>query len=148
MYALSGALSPSASSGQAASLAALGIVSKRAVAWGNTISLRQKTFVVYILRCADGSYYTGMSSDPNLRLEEHQLGLDSKAYTFPRRPVTLAWSQEFSTHDEAFRCERQIKGWRRAKKEALIRGKLDEVHQIVRQEWEREVRENGARNKR
>jgi predicted GIY-YIG superfamily endonuclease len=52
------------------------------------------------------------------------------------------WSQEFGTHDEAFHSERQIKGWSRAKKEALIRGDLDTVHLIVRREWEAE---KGAR---
>jgi predicted GIY-YIG superfamily endonuclease len=81
-----------------------------------------------------------MSLDLEVRVQEHQQGLDPRAYTYGRRPVVLIWSQEFPTHDEAFRAERQIKGWTRLKKEALIRGSLDEVHRIVRQEWENERR--------
>ena len=101
---------------------------------------RRAIYFLYILRCADGSYYTGMSSDLQIRVQEHMQGSDPSAYTFGRRPVTLVWSQEFSTHDEAFHAERQVKGWTRARKEALIHGSLDEVHRIVRQEWENENR--------
>jgi predicted GIY-YIG superfamily endonuclease len=93
---------------------------------------------VYLLRCADGSFYTGMTSDLRLRLDEHNLGVDTKAYTYPRRPVTFAWSHDFPTHDAAFVCERRLKGWSRAKKEALIAGGLEAVHWIVRKEWEEE----------
>jgi putative endonuclease len=93
---------------------------------------------VYILLCSDGSYYTGMTSDLSLRIEEHNLGLNNRAYTFRRRPVTLAWSREFPTHDEAFRTEMQIKAWSHAKKRALIAGDLQEIHRIVRKEWEAE----------
>jgi predicted GIY-YIG superfamily endonuclease len=99
----------------------------------------QGHFTVYILLCADGSYYTGMTSDLMLRVAEHRQGADSRAYTFSRRPVGLAWACEFDTHDDAFRCERQIKGWSRAKKEALIAGDLDGLHGIVRREWEHEL---------
>ena len=109
---------------------------------------RGVSFFVYILRCSDGAYYTGMAADPNLRLAEHQQGLNPKAFTFPRRPVELVWVQEFTGHDEAFRCERRIRGWSRAKKEALIRGSLEEVHQLVRREWEREVRDNSYKGSR
>jgi predicted GIY-YIG superfamily endonuclease len=102
------------------------------------------SYSVYIFRCADGSYYTGMSSNLELRIQEHHQGVDPRAYTFGRRPITLVWSQSFSTHDEAFHAERQIKGWSRAKKEALIRGDLEEVHRIVRKEWERELETKGS----
>ena len=102
--------------------------------------MRDRRYVVYILRCSDGTYYTGMTSDLEARIAAHQAGLESKAYTYSRRPVDYLWSQEFGTHDEAFQSERQIKGWTRAKKEALIRGDLDAVHRIVRSEWEAENR--------
>jgi len=98
----------------------------------------RRPYVVYILRCADNSYYTGMTSDLEARMAAHRDGLEPKAYTYSRRPVVFVWSEEFWTHDEAFQSERQIKGWSRAKKEALIRGDLDEVHRIVRREWEAE----------
>jgi tRNA/rRNA methyltransferase len=74
-----------------------------------------------MLRCADGSYYAGHSDDLAARIAAHQSGL-TEGYTRKRRPVSLVWSQEFAERDEAFRAERQIKGWSRAKKEALIRG--------------------------
>ena len=96
------------------------------------MGLTPTMFHVYIVRCADRSYYTGMTSDLGLRIAEHEQGLDPKAYTYPRRPLVVVWTQEFASHDEAFRCERQIKGWRRSKKEALIRGDLDSLPRLAR----------------
>ena len=90
------------------------------------------SFWVYILRCSDGSYYTGMTSDLALRIVEHEQGLEARAYTYSRRPVVLVWSHVFPTHDEAFRAERQIKGWRRLKKEALIRGDFESLQRLAR----------------
>ena len=93
--------------------------SKRAVRErGSSVPRYATPFFVYIVRCADESFYTGMTSELELRLAEHQEGLEPKAYTFSRRPIELVWSQDFPNHDEAFRVERQIKGWSRAKKEA------------------------------
>ena len=90
------------------------------------------TYAVYILICSDGSYYTGMTSDLGLRLAEHEQGLDIRACTFSRRPVVLVWSESFASHDGTFRCERQLKGWRRAKKEALIRGEVGSLSSLAR----------------
>ncbi|WP_338056202.1 TrmH family RNA methyltransferase [Sphingomonas mesophila] len=73
-----------------------------------------------MLRCADGSYYVGHTDDLERRIGEHQTGA-TKGYTFRRRPVELAWSQDFTTRAEALAAELQIKDWSRAKKEALIR---------------------------
>ena len=78
-------------------------------------------FWVYILRCSDDSYYVGHTDNIDKRLAEHHANRYS-CYTSKRLPVTLVFQQSFSTRDEAFVCERQIKKWRRAKKEALIRG--------------------------
>ncbi len=91
---------------------------------------------VCILKCADGSYYTGSTSDLEMRLAQHQIGY-FKRYTSSRLPVELVWQQDFATEHEAFVCERQIKGWTRAKKEALIRGDFDAIHGIVKQERKR-----------
>ena len=79
------------------------------------------SFYVYILRCADGSYYTGHTDDLTIRLAAHRIGT-FRGYTYSRRPVRLVFQQEFGSRDEAFVAERQIKGWSRRKKEALIRG--------------------------
>ena len=89
------------------------------------------SFSANILRCADGSYYVGHSDDLETRVGAHQSGL-IKGYTQKRRPVTLVWSQDFPDRDQAFATERQIKGWSRAKKEALIRGDWDGLQLLSR----------------
>ncbi len=94
---------------------------------------RSPVYYVYILRCADDSYYVGSTSDLELRLEAHQAG-HYGGYTSHRLPVKLVWSCDLPTERDAFRTERQIKGWSRAKKEALIRGDLEGVHEIVQNE--------------
>jgi predicted GIY-YIG superfamily endonuclease len=76
-------------------------------------------FFVYMLRCADGSYYVGQTDDLEKRVAEHDAG-GKCTFTTRRRPVTLAWSQEFPTREEAKAAEIRLKGWSRAKKEALI----------------------------
>ena len=78
------------------------------------------SFFVYVLRCADGSYYTGHTDNLEHRIAQHNDGT-LVGYTSRRRPVELVYSQTLSTRQEAFACERQIKGWSRRKKEALIR---------------------------
>ena len=85
---------------------------------------------VYILRCADTSYYTGHTSNLERRLAEHQRG-EIMGYTRRRRPVALAFSQEFAERQGAFEAERQIKGWSRAKKEALIRGEWARLTELA-----------------
>jgi putative endonuclease len=76
---------------------------------------------VYMLRCADGSYYVGLTRwGVEKRLVEHQSGALG-GYTSTRRPVELVWSEQFIWLKDAIACERQLKGWRREKKEALIR---------------------------
>ncbi len=79
---------------------------------------------VYILLCSDGSYYTGCTSNIEKRIGEHQLGVH-KGYTYKRRPVKLVFSTDFSDIRDAIAFERQVKGWSRKKKEALIRGDFD-----------------------
>jgi len=100
---------------------------------------------VYILKCADGSYYTGSTTDLERRLAEHRLGV-CDGYTKSRLPVELVWCEELPTAHDAFLCERQVKGRSRAKKEALIRGDWDGIHEIVkaeRKERERQKRASG-----
>lgn len=74
---------------------------------------------VYILKCSDGSYYTGSTKNLDLRLKQHQEGLGAN-HTKKRLPVTLVYFEGFTRIDEAFYREKQIQGWSRAKKEALI----------------------------
>jgi putative endonuclease len=77
---------------------------------------------VYMLRCRDGSYYVGTTRDSlERRVAEHNAG-SFGGYTSARRPVQLVFHQEFDRITDAIAAERQVKGWRREKKEALIRG--------------------------
>jgi predicted GIY-YIG superfamily endonuclease len=94
-------------------------------------------YYVYILKCADDSYYTGSTDNLSKRLWQHQEGENSSAYTFSRRPVELVWSEEVRTYHEALTHEKQIKGWSRAKKEAVIRGDFEGNHEIVKAERKR-----------
>ena len=94
------------------------------------------TFHAYLLRCNDGSYYVGHCDDLAQRIAQHQTGVLG-GYTAKRLPVTLVWSENFSTRDEAFAAERQLKGRRRAKKEALIAGDWDLISQLARNRVQR-----------
>ena len=76
---------------------------------------------MYILLCSDGSYYTGSTIDLERRLEQHQNG-EGANHTKKRLPVTLVYYEEYPRIDTAFYREKQIQGWSRKKKEALIEG--------------------------
>ncbi len=85
---------------------------------------------VYMLRCNDGSYYVGSARDtPERRVAEHNAGTYG-GHTSTRRPVELVYSQEFANITDAIAAERQLKGWRREKKEALIQGNLDILRRL------------------
>ena len=81
-------------------------------------------YYVYMLRWSDCSYFVGHTNDLEHRLTAHERGA-TEGYTLSRRPVELVFSDQFSTRQEAFHRERQIKGWSRARKEALIKGDWD-----------------------
>jgi putative endonuclease len=86
---------------------------------------------VYILQCSDGSYYVGSTTDLPARLMQHELGMGA-AYTARRRPVTLAWAMEFASVVDAFAFEKQVQNWSRAKRQALIDGRLDDLPALAR----------------
>jgi putative endonuclease len=88
---------------------------------------------VYMLRCADGSYYVGSATGDDLepRIAQHQAGT-FEGSTSTRRPVVLVWSDHFEQITDAIAAERQIKGWSRAKKEALIKGEWPSVQQLAK----------------
>ncbi|MDO8369822.1 MAG: GIY-YIG nuclease family protein [Candidatus Nitrotoga sp.] len=88
-------------------------------------------FWVYILRCANGSYYTGHTDNLERRIGQYQSG-ECEGYTATRRPVELIWSQECVTRVDALSAEMQIKGWSRKKKEAMMRGDWTEVSRLAR----------------
>jgi putative endonuclease len=88
-----------------------------------------KAYFVYIVKCKDDSFYTGITNNLERRLIEHNNGQDEFAYTYERRPVELVWFEMFTEPSQAIMIEKKIKGWSRRKKQALI----DE-------DWERLVR--------
>lgn len=93
-----------------------------------------RPFYLYMLRCSDGSLYTGHTDDLEGRLWEHRAGL-AHSYTRLRRPVRLVYVAEFASREEALTQERRIKGWSRAKKLALIAGEWESL-----QGWSRRRR--------
>jgi putative endonuclease len=89
---------------------------------------------IYILLCADGSYYTGSTKrEPEQREWEHNAGVVD-GYTHSRRPVTLVYAERYDRLVEGFARERQIKGWSRAKKEALIARDWERLQRLARGE--------------
>ncbi len=84
--------------------------------------MKRYEYFVYILRCCDDRYYVGMTNDLVRRMDEHNRGMNETAFTHDRRPVKLVYSIKFSYVWHAIRWEKQLKGWSRDKKEALIRG--------------------------
>ena len=88
-------------------------------------------FYAYLLRCNDRSYYAGHTDDLELRMAQHATGALG-GYTAKRLPVVLVWSDSFQTRDDAFAVEWKIKGWSRAKKEALIAGDWQLISQLAR----------------
>ena len=87
---------------------------------------------VYILRCADGSYYVGSTRAAlEQRIAQHDAG-SLGGYTARRRPLALVFHQEFDRITDAIAAERRLKGWTRAKKEALIRGDFAALHQLAK----------------
>jgi putative endonuclease len=91
---------------------------------------------VYMLRCADGSYYVGSTSDLERRVYEHNEGLGA-VYTRRRRPVQLVWHAEYADGKEAFFWEKRIQGWSRAKREALIRGEYAALPALSKKDFSR-----------
>lgn len=90
-----------------------------------------KYMYVYILLCADESYYTGVTNDLDRRIAEHNEGISGTAYTFKRRPVKLAYHEVFTDPTIAINFEKKIKGWSRAKKLALIEGRYNDLPELA-----------------
>jgi predicted GIY-YIG superfamily endonuclease len=91
-------------------------------------------YFVYILKCSDGTYYTGYTGDLLRRLKQHQSGSIPRAYTKPRRPVELVWVGEFETKQEARENEKKIKRWNLDRKENLIAEEKNQTAQIFEKE--------------
>lgn len=86
-----------------------------------------KQYTVYILACADDSYYTGLTSDVPKRMYEHETGCYVKCYTYTRRPVHLVYTAVFVDVYDAIAWERRLKKWSHVKKKALITGQIQQL---------------------
>ena len=86
---------------------------------------------VYMLRCSDGSYYTGHTDNLDVRLHQHNI-TEQNSYVSSRKPFELVWSETFPTRELALATELQLKGWSRKKKEAMMRGDWVKVSELAR----------------
>ena len=93
-------------------------------------------FWTYMLHCADRSFYVGHTDDLEHRLAQHISG-QVGGYTSTRLPVKLVWSDEFPSRYEALQAERQLKGWGRSKKLALIWGDWKMISKLARNAQEK-----------
>jgi len=91
---------------------------------------------MYILECCDNSYYVGSTKDLKRRMSQHQAGIGSN-YTSKRLPVKLVYCEEYDRVDEAFYREKQVQGWRRAKREALINGDTQLLPALAKKVFDR-----------
>ena len=91
---------------------------------------------VYILKCADGTYYTGVTSNLEKRVIQHSSGFYKECYTFKRRPITLVFYAEFTDINLAIEKEKQLKKWSRVKKEALINGDYKGLINLAKKKFE------------
>ena len=94
-----------------------------------------KQSYVYMLKCSDSTYYTGVTSNLTQRMFQHNSGFYPDCYTFSRRPVALVFYAEFTDINFAIEKEKQIKKWSKAKKEALIRGEYDTLPNLARKKF-------------
>jgi len=84
-----------------------------------------KSYYTHILECSDCKYYVGVTNNLERRIAEHQEGTVPKSFTYPRRPIKLVYCMELNSIEEAIDFEKQLKGWTRKKKEALINGEFE-----------------------
>ena len=89
---------------------------------------------LYILECADGTYYVGSTRNLEHRIYQHTQGEGSK-YTAKRMPIKLVCAIEFPDVNEAYQREKQVQGWSRAKREALIKGEFDKLPELAKKKW-------------
>jgi len=89
-------------------------------------------YFVYIVECSDGLYYVGVTNDVDVRVKQHNDGINKTCFTYKRRPVTLKYYQRFPNINHAIQWEKQLKGWSRKKKEALFKDNWNEIQRLAR----------------
>jgi len=104
---------------------------RRSVTLRNENSKELKTLYVYILECSDGTLYVGVTNNVGRRFIEHISGIHEKSYTFSRRPLKLIYCKQFDSPIKAIEYEKQLKGWSKAKKLALIANEFEILHELA-----------------
>ncbi|MBI9042012.1 GIY-YIG nuclease family protein [Lutibacter sp.] len=94
-----------------------------------------KKSYVYILKCADDTYYTGVTSNLESRMLKHQTGFYPNSYTASRKPLKLVFYCEFTDINKAIETEKQLKKWSKAKKEALINGEFNSLINLAKKKF-------------
>ena len=94
-----------------------------------------KLSYLYMLKCSDDSYYTGITSNLSKRIVDHETGKHRDSYTYNRRPIKLVYYAEFTDINTAIQSEKQIKKWSRVKKEALINNVFDQLHNLSKKNF-------------
>jgi putative endonuclease len=90
-----------------------------------------KRYYVYILKCSDNSFYTGVTNDVDRRFNGHSFGLNKESYTYNKRPLELVFCTDFNDINQAIAFEKQLKGWSRKKKEAIINDKWEDLNKLA-----------------
>lgn len=96
-----------------------------------------REYATYILRCSDGSFYTGVTNNIAERFRQHQEGMNPACYTYKRRPLQLLHVEYFDDIRDAIQREKQIKPWSRKKKEALIQENYEVLQQSAKKVWKK-----------
>lgn len=94
-----------------------------------------KEYCVYMLRCSDNTYYTGVTNDIERRFNEHIFGYDANSYTFKRRPLTIVFTQSFKDIEQAIAFEKRLKKWSKKKKEALINQDFEKLPGLAKKNF-------------
>lgn len=100
-----------------------------------TFFIAMKNYYVYIIRCSDGTYYTGMTSQLEIRINQHIEGKYTDSYTYSRRPLEFVFYTEFREVQDAISWEKRIKKWSVAKKEALIYNEYEKLPNLAKKKF-------------
>ena len=96
-----------------------------------------KQYFVYIIKCADNTYYTGVTSNLETRIVKHNSGFYPNCYTYSKRPLELVYYCEFTDINQAIEKEKQLKKWSKGKKEALINDSFDDLVNLAKKKFDK-----------
>jgi len=101
--------------------------------------MNDHNYFVFILQCSDGLYYTGVTNDLEVRLQQHNEATNPACFTYKRRPIVLKYYQRFDYIEHAIEWEKQLKGWCRKKKEALFKENWERIKILAQNKTPRQA---------